>query len=117
MMTPDGSRAWSSAGAAHRSGWAAAASGKSVLIAGWVISGGRDGVSRNGRAVEGGERGGPEPLDGQVHADGELEDGHGKGAQKAGTGRLPPAAEDRHGVPCQDDRGADEADHRDDAAH
>src|SRR3954452_8213069 len=118
MMTPDGSRAWSSAGAAHRSGWAAAASGKSVLMAAPVISGGRDGVAgRNGRAVEGGDGGGPEALDRQVDADGELEDGDGEGAQKGGCGDLGPNAEDRHGVRHEDEGGTDQADDRNDAPY
>src|SRR4051794_17791240 len=88
MMTPGGSRRGRQQERPTGRGWVAAASGKSVLVAGPLLSGGRDGVARNGRAVEGGERGRAEALDRQVDADGELEDGHGKGAQQAGAGRL-----------------------------
>ena len=60
-----------------------------------AVSAARDGVAgRNGPAVESGHRGRSEALDRQVHADGELEDGHGEGVQQAGRGRLARAAEE-----------------------
>src|SRR3954447_23263055 len=48
--------------------------------------------SRVGWRVEGGERRGPEALDGQVHADGELEDSGGEAEQEPGRGDLVPDA-------------------------
>jgi hypothetical protein len=60
-------------------------------------------TGRAGPRVEGGESRGPEALDRQVDADGELEHGHGEAEQEAGRGDLAPGAEDRRDVRQQDE--------------